>query len=398
MRTACLLLFTISSYGAILTVDPPVIYDCTGTFGKATVRWKGASGPAQVLVGPSRVPFTGLGDTSGSAETGTWIADGLEFRLVNQRGDVEAVATARVACGSPAVTANGLISDSFFPLQPGNTWTYRADSRIGTSQYITWTVAGIQRIGDRLYSEITSTVGANTATMGLFREEAGLVYRMTGTLAEPREELYLNPSAVEHAPFRNALGSYPDAAFQTDRQVLSRQDRVFIKGVGLARTNTTMLTGSSGGFTDGLELIDVRLATGPRIETPVSPRIALSIESLFLDIAGQQLTNCAIPCYFAACGLGSPVDPPGTYKPCVRTRIDAAAQGDFQIELVLANPSGVVYTSPVLSASGETVRFIQLPLYTDGPKTLPAGKYLLSARMRRGGTDLGSATMPVDIR
>ena len=107
MRPAMLLLLAVSSQAASLTIDPPVIYDCTGTVGKATVRWKDASGPVQVLVGPSQAQFTGVSGTSGSAETGKWVGDGLEFRLVNQKGEVEALTTAHVDCDAH-VNANGL--------------------------------------------------------------------------------------------------------------------------------------------------------------------------------------------------------------------------------------------------------------------------------------------------
>ncbi len=398
MRYALLLLSVVPLHAATLTIEPAVIYDCTGTFAKATVRWKGASGPVQVLVGPSQVAFTGLSDTSGTAETGTWVADGLEFRLVNQRGEVEALSTAHVACGADEVPANGLVSNSYFPLQPGNTWTYKMDSRVGTSEYAIWTVTGMRRVADRWYSEITTTVGNNSAVISLFREEAGIVYRLTGTASEPREEVFLNPRAVKHGAFSNSLGSYPDAAFQTDQPALTRDERVFVRGVGLARDNTVLLTGSSGGFVSSMELIDFHLATGPRVEAPVSPRISVSIDTLFLDITGKQLTNCAIPCYFAACGLGSPVDPPGTYKPCVRTRIEAAAQGNFQLELTLTGLTGEMYRSATLDASGDTVRYIQMPLYGDGNRPFPAGKYLLTARMKSGSAPLGTAQMPVDIR
>jgi hypothetical protein len=398
MRYA-LLLLAASTQAATLTVDPPVIYDCTGTFGKATVRWEGGSGPMQVLVGPSRAAFTGVGDTSGSAETGTWVGDGLEFRLVNQKGEVEALTVARVACDARDVPANGLVNESFFPLQPGNTWTYRMDSRVGTSDYATWTVTGMQRTDDRWYSVITTTIGNNSSVAMILREEAGVVYRLTGTAAVPREEVFLNARNVQHGPFRSTVGSYPEAAFQTLQSGLTRDEQVFVRGVGLARTSQTLLTGSSGGFSSSMELIDFHLASGPRVEAPVTPRVSLSIESLVLDITGKQLTNCAIPCYFAACGLGSPVDPPGTYKPCVRTRIEAAASGDFQIELTFQTRDGAeVYRSGLLTASGETTRYLQLPLYGTGNKLLPAGQYVVSAHMRRGQADIGLAGMPVEIR
>ena len=399
MRAAFLLLLTISAHAATLEIDPPVIYDCTGTFGKAAVRWKDASGPVQLLVGPSQAVFTGFGNTSGAAETGTWVGDGLAFRLVNQRGIVEALAFARVECDAGLTPANGIVSESYFPLEVGNQWIYRFDSRIGTADYLTWTVTGHQRIADRLYSEISVTVGNTSTVAMLLREEAGIVYKLSGTTPQPREELYLNPRTAQHGPFRNALGSYPDAASQTTQTPLSREAQVFVRGIGLVRSRADSLTGSSGRFVSGMELVDFRSATGPRVEGPVTPRIGISIEAAVLDGTGRQLTNCAIPCYFAACGLGGPVDPPGTYKPCARTRIEAAAEGDFQVQISLRGRDGVeVFKSNPLNSSGETIRYVQLPLYSDGNKPLPAGVYGLTAKMTRGQADIGTANMPVEIR
>lgn len=399
MRYALFGLLIIQAQAATLVIDPPVIYDCTGTVGKATVLWKDASGPVQLRVGASRAVFTGFGDTSGSAETGTWVSNGLEFRLVNPRGTVEALAFARVECDATLTPGNGIVSESYFPLEVGNQWTYRIDSRVGTANYVTWTVTGRQRIADRIYSEITVSAGNITSTGMLLREEAGIVYQLNTAGPQQREEVYLNARTAQHSAFRNNLGSYPDAAYQTTQTALIREAQVFVRGVGLARSRTDLLTGSSGGFVSGLELVDFRLASGPRVEGAVTAGISVSIEAALLDVTGRQLTNCAVPCYFAACGLGGPVDPPGTYKPCARTRIEAAAEGDFQVELSLRNREGVeIYRSGQLKGSGETTRYVQLPLYSDGNRPLPSGAYTLSAKMTRGQAEVGSASMPLEIR
>jgi len=391
MRLA-LFALALSSQAATLTIDPPVIYDCTGTFRKATVRWKDASGPVQVLVGPSRAVFTGIGDTSGAAETGTWVGDGLEFRLVNQRGETEALTVAHVACGAQSAP------ESYFPLQPGNTWTYRVDSRAGTSMYATWTVSGMRRVDDRWYSDITATVGNNSSVLMSLREEAGIVYRRTGSESVPREEIYVHAAGATRGPFRNSLGSYPDAVFQTVQTTLNRDERVFVRGVGLARTSGILLTGSSGGFTSSMELIEFRLATGQHVETPASPRISLSMAKTFLDVTGKQLENCAIPCYYTACGIGSPVDSPGTFKPCVRTRIEAVAEGDFQVELSFKNREGVEFFRSEVAGSGTAIRYVQLPLYGEANKLFPVGSYVLTAKVKRRQDELGSASMAVEIR
>ncbi|MEO5925909.1 MAG: hypothetical protein ABIR70_18970 [Bryobacteraceae bacterium] len=395
MRYA-LLLLALSAQAATLTIEPLVIYDCTGTVGKATVRWKDASGPVQVLVGSSQAVFTGLSGTSGSAETGTWVGDGLEFRLVNQKGEVEALTTAHVECDA-RVPANGLVSESYFPLQVGNRWIYKTDSRFVTSDYVIWTITGMKRVTDRWYSEVTVTRGANSSVVGYYREEAGIVYALSGTPEVPREDVYLNAALEQHAPFANALGSYPDAAFQTLTSLFNRSDRVFVKGVGLVRSNGRITTGSNGGFSDGIELVEFRMANGVHVEPSVTSRVSLSAPVVF-DVTGRDLTNCAIPCYYAACGLGSPVDPPGTYKPCGRVRLEAAAEGDFQVELTLTGPTGELYRAPALTGSGEAVRYVQMPLYGEGNKLFPAGKYTLLARVKNSRVDLGTAQIIVEIR
>jgi hypothetical protein len=124
----------------------------------------------------------------------------------------------------------------------------------------------------------------------------------------------------------------------------------------------------------------------------------LSIENAVLEMTAKQLTNCAIPCYYAACGIGSPVDPPDAYKPCVRTRIEAAATGDFQLELTLQGANGEVYKTTGIPASGEIVRYIQVPLFDNASKLIPTGKYVLVARIKNSKADLGLAQMPVEIR
>ena len=82
-----------------------------------------------------------------------------------------------------------------------------------------------------------------------------------------------------------------------------------------------MLTGSSGGFTQGRTLVEATVA-GIRFPAP-APALKLGMESLTLDVTGRHVTNCAVPCYFVACGLVPGADPPGTYKPCAQARVGA---------------------------------------------------------------------------
>jgi len=76
--------------------------------------------------------MTGLQPTIGSGDTRDWVSDGLLFTLVDSGGGELARATARVKCSPfPDPIAAALASTSYFPLQVGNEWVYRIDSRLG---------------------------------------------------------------------------------------------------------------------------------------------------------------------------------------------------------------------------------------------------------------------------
>jgi hypothetical protein len=180
---------------------------------------------------------------------------------------------------------------------------------------------------------------------------------------------------------------------------LLRDEQVFIRGVGLARSRATVIAGSSGGFSSSLELVEFQLATGPKVLTSM-PRISVSAEATRLDVTGRKVTDCFVPCYFAACGLTPGSDPPGTYKPCARTRIEASASGNFWADLALFNGSGqVVFQAPRATLpAGEAVRYVQVPLYSEPNKPLPAGTYRLVGRMGAGETEAASSAITIEIQ
>jgi hypothetical protein len=129
-----------------MTISPVIIHDCIDGHAAATLTWSGATGPVDLHVikagGPS---MTGLTGPSGTAMTGQWVSDGLQFFLVDQSGIVEATATAKVRCGGSARTIEtGLAGGSYVPLQVGNTWVYRVNNRQITNDYLVRTIAGTQ--------------------------------------------------------------------------------------------------------------------------------------------------------------------------------------------------------------------------------------------------------------
>ncbi len=384
---------------ATLTISPSIIYDCVGIHGHATVSWNGALGAVRIAVGPEMAQMTGLMEArSGSVETGEWVGEGLQFFLVGADGAVQASATARVRCGGASSPVPP--GDSFYPLAVGDTWVYRVDSRVVTSDYVTQTVSGLEEIGGRTYFVITTYAGDRRTTAMLVRQDAdGRILRFTGSEEAPAEEVWLDPASAAQTGYVGPLGSFGDAVMQTMRQGLIQTMLTFVRGIGLVHTRADLLTGSSGGFTDGLDLVEVRLAGGIHLEVP-APHLSLAAESTVLDVSGRKVTNCAVPCYFVACGFGPGTDPPGTYKPCAQVRVSASAEGDFFTQLELLNAAGdVVFEAPAAMApAGETLRYVQVPLYSAPNVPLPAGVYRLMGRMTVGGEEAASEVLTVEIR
>ena len=125
-------------------------------------------------------------------------------------------------------------------------------------------------------------------------------------------------------------------------------------------------------------------AGGIQFPAPASA-VQLGIENLVLNVSGKQVTNCAVPCYFAACYLEPGADPPGTYKFCAEARVALAnwpAGRDRNVQLQLIAPDGSTAFNQTVFAGGAAdtaARFVQVPLYS-APRPLPPGSYRLSAQ------------------
>jgi hypothetical protein len=157
-----------------------------------------------------------------------------------------------------------------------------------------------------------------------------------------------------------------------------------------------MLSGSSGGFLSGLELVEARQEGGIRLALPAR-RFSLSIENTTLDVTAKKVTNCAVPSYCVACGLIG-ADPPGTYKPCVQARLEAGAASPYTLELELADTAGeVIFRAPEFAAGGDSLRYVQLPLYSMPNRPFSAGWYIVTGRARSGGEVIGTASLLLRI-
>ena len=386
---------------ATLTVNPPVITTCTMGLGAATLTWSGATGSPAIHVGQADGPaMTGVLPASGSSDTGLWVTNGLAFYLVDSTGMVEASATAQVKCGAPppAVVDQGLAGGSYFPLAVGNTWVYKDNDRIITAAYVVETITGTQTMAGQVYYVLTLTSPGPATALALLRaDSSGVIYQYTST----GEQVYLDPKLAGATGYAGALGIFNDAIAPPPQLVggLLLTRTIYARGIGLVSSQQQLETGSSGGFSEGLDLVDVTV-DGYRLSAP-APKIALSIENTTLDLTNQLVQNCAVPCYFVACSLVPGTDPAGTYRPCAQTRIETSGSAGYTVLLELLDSSGkAVFQSSMQPGLASNLNYVRLPLYTgQNPFTLlPPGSYSLVGTMTQGGKTLASSSIQVQVQ
>ncbi|MBZ5611214.1 MAG: hypothetical protein LAP38_23380 [Acidobacteriia bacterium] len=404
MRLAFLLfLIAASALPATLTITPPVIFDCQNGLGVAQLNWAGATTPVEIRLNqPDGPEMTSLSDSPGSAATGPWVSDGLKFFLVDQSGAVLASAIARVSCGGTVRTIDpGLQGGSYFPLQLGNTWIYRSNSRLITGTYVVRSINATETIAGKTYFVLTQ---GSDVVAKLRGDDNGVIWMAAGD----GEQVYLDPksASVQKTSYSGLLGDFSDALIASGFvNSLDFDTSTFVRGIGLARLTEDMVSGSSGGFAQSLELVEVRMP-GVRFSVP-APAINLSIETTDLDLTAKLVANCALPCYFTACGLGGPQpDPAGTYRPCAQARIEAVASPGAEVQLQLIDGSGaaVFTTSASADARGSSLSYVRVPMYTALQPTssnftlLPAGQYRLTGRVLNAGKEVAASSLSVQVR
>lgn len=380
-----------------IALHPSVITDCTAAgLGQTTVQWSDpGGGKVQVLVGSGRVPFTGLGNPSGSAKTGIWVSDGLPFVLVDAAGSQLASVTAHLLCSpSGGPVAAGLAAASYLPLDIGNRWIYRTLSRFSPTSYAQWLVTDAQTVNGQLWFVIqVSSSDTQTGAGGqvLMRQgDGGRIY----VLQNGQSVLWLDPNTPQdpsaqmqvtsRSPQQNALGNFADGLNYTKSQSLSVETGTLVRGLGLTSSSANLLTGSSGGFTESTDLVEARI-DGHLVFEASAAALQLSLEAPAFDVTDGKVTNCILPCYFAACGLGGPQpDPPGTYKPCFRAGVKlGAAAGPNSVDLDILDAPGNVLAHATMSLlpddQGRTEGYHQMPLYTAPNQPFAPGTYRLRA-------------------
>jgi hypothetical protein len=397
---------------SLLSISPAVITQCTFGHGRATVSWNAPQGAiVQIRIGSGDgVPMTGLTSAVGTAETGNWIDDGMIFVLVNGANFEYARITAHVNCGgAPDTTGAALIaSSSYLPLQVGNQWIYRTNSRVVTSSYKIQTLTRTVENGGDTYFVLETRAGAGgTPTESLIRsDDAGRMFVNGQVVLDPAGGPARQKVEVKDVPVDTPAGKLPVGLLYQDVEVLSRESGAYARGLGLLNSTSSMSTGSSGGFLDSVALVESRIGSGLYFTTP-AVSVELGAENTRLDVTGKQVTNCAVPCYFVACGFAPGADPPNTYKPCFQARVRVGqrqcsepVQAVASIDLRnAANQSVYSHDVGLTLPPGrcDSAAYHQVPLYTTPNVPFATGAYRLNVRVTTGGDEVGTASVPLRI-
>jgi hypothetical protein len=358
-----------------LRLDPAVATDCRDGYAMLKVSWAGA-GVDGVTVFAGSFPVSGAEPARGSLDTGWWVSDGMEFRLLAPNGATLAQARAAVRCGAQ-LRAPG---PSWWPLAVGNEWRFRFNSRQTTGEHGLWRVARAEEIAGRRWFVLEPGPEAYRR----LREDAdGRVFRLD---SQSREQLVFDPtqanaglwSATSREIADTPLGLFAESApWRAAPAGLGQESGQLLRGVGPLRYAVNIVAGSSGGFSTGLELIEARI--GNSRFSPNYPSLELQLESQLADVTARKARNCAVPCYFTACGLVPGADPPGTYKPCLEASLSRPG------ELRLVDASGQIRHRATLDDAG----FVRIPLWN-----LPLGDYRVEADAAGGFR----ASSPLSIR
>jgi hypothetical protein len=174
------------------------------------------------------------------------------------------------------------------------------------------------------------------------------------------------------------------------------------RGIGLVNYTSNILAGSSGGFNTSLNLVYAKIDGHVVFGSPVLS-LELGTEGSSFDVTNKIAPNCAVPCYFVACGLVPGADATGTYKPCFQARVRLRQLGsDLQsCDLDLLDGSGSVAYHRALTGTmdAESTLFAQVPLYApalSGIATipLPTGNYQLRVQTPDGRM----AVAPIQVK
>jgi hypothetical protein len=274
---------------------------------------------------------------------------------------------------SLSATANDTACQSdWLPLQTGNYWVYRVDSRFTTGSHQTLRVLGPYEFEDKIWCQLE-----DASTNYLVRVDTeGRIYRRY--FNSNIEELLLDPRNLLPREYASPLGFTSLVIDYSTNSSLLMNRSSFVKGIGRISTTTNVMAGSSGGFSYSETLLEASI-NGKLYKLP-----ATNAPSVHLELA-PEFRNCAVPCYYAACGLGSPVDPPNANKPCLAARLSATnLSPGSSLLLTLSNSIGTLqYSQQIPLSNTQPVLYQSLSFYnqtsTGSPITLfPKGDYFVT--------------------
>ena len=407
MRFALIVLtFSTAFAQTTITFDPPLVTHCNSSaLGSGTVSWS-SDGPGQVQVRIGAVDgtsLTGLVSPQGSVAVNDRVTDGMIF-ILTDGGSQELARTAPVIVRcNPAgeVLGPALAAASYFPLQVGDEWIYSYSSRSVTSIYLTRRISQAVFIGEVAWFVLEETFsGSAQPSLSWFRnDDMGRIYQLTSQ----GEKLWLDPSAPPDpsatlritgrgGAVQVPAGRFQDSlSYQVVNGGLDLETGMFARGIGLATNSHTMLTGSSGGFTEGMTLVYSRIDGHIVYGSPLSS-LELGVESNSFDISGKNTANCAVPCYFVACGLVPGTDSPGTYKPCFQARVRMGQTGSLtgsnvqscDLDLLDSSNNSLYHATLTGTSDNESIIASQVPLYVTPNQPFAPGSYQLRAQTPDG--------------
>jgi hypothetical protein len=395
-----LLAATCSFAQTTINFVPAVVTQCAPNgLGSGIVSWN-ASGPGPVLIrigSAGGSALTGASPSQGTALTGEWVADGMVFVLVDGALQELARTTARVKCNAATeALPSALASGSYFPLQVGNEWIYGFNTRGSTYSYVTRRISRAELTGDTVWFVLEESLsGSAQIAESRFRSgDAGRIYQLTAQ----GDRLWLDPSpnpdpsALLTNTGRDFTSQTPAGVFRNGFSYrvinggLDLETGTFARGIGLVMNSHDMLSGSSGGFTSGLTLLYAKI-DGHIVFTPASNSLELAAEANTFDVSNQATPNCAIPCYFTACGIAG-ADPAGTYKPCFRATVRMGQPGpdaqSVDLDLLDGSNNSLFHATLVGTAEPESIVAKQVLLYSKPNQPFPAGSYRLRAQTPDG--------------
>jgi len=386
---------------SIIAVDPAVITHCSPSgLGTATIVWNyTGAGPVFVHVNsPTGPAMTGPSGPQGTAPTGTWVTDGMVFALTDAGGKELGRTTARVQCNPRGEVLPAALSTApYFPLQVGDQWVYLHDSRAVTGEYRLRRISRAEIIGTTTWFVMEeSTSGSAQVTETRYRnDDSGRIFQLTAQ----GEQLWLDPTPNPSSNAVLTVGKSAPLTVQTPASSFSNaisysttgfilENGFFARGVGLVTSTAQILAGSSGGFDQSYTLVYAKIDGNLVFGSPAKA-LELAADAASFDATNHVAANCALPCYFAACGLGvlTP-DPPGTYKPCfgARVRLEQSSSDAVSVDLdLLDDTNQSLYHATVISpAESSTVVQGSIPLYSTPNMPFPPGNYQLRAKTADG--------------